>query len=117
MDTIDFRADHRLNDTLALQFFVLRNHFLRRGLVLVVAMSVGLVIATLMNGAPLSDALADLRNNIGRYLAIVLAGAVAGTGRLTFAIAIIAAALSVLTVVALRFRPRRTPAWSPTAAA
>ena len=76
MDTIDFRADHRLNDTLALQFFVLRNHFLRRGLVLVVAMSVGLVIATLMNGAPLSDALADLRNNIGRYLAIVLAGLV-----------------------------------------
>ena len=61
--------------------------------------------------------LANAVMQISQGLAIVLAGAVAGTGRLTFAIAIIAAALSVLTVVALRFRPRRTPAWSPTAAA
>jgi len=76
MDKIDFRSDHRLSDTLALQLFVLRNQILRRGLVLIVAMSLGLVIATLSNGAPLSDALADLGNNIGRYLAIALAGLV-----------------------------------------
>jgi len=74
MDRIDFRSDHRLSDTLALQLFVLRNQILRRGLVLIIAMSLGLVIATLSNGAPLSDALADLGNNIGRYLAIALAG-------------------------------------------
>ena len=61
--------------------------------------------------------LANAVMQISQGLAIVLAGAVAGTGRLTFAIAIIAAALSALTVVALRFRPRRTAAWSPTAAA
>jgi len=76
MGTIDFRADHRLSDTLALQIFVLRNQILRRGLILIIAMSLGLVIATLSNGAPLSDALADLGNNIGRYLAIALAGLV-----------------------------------------
>jgi len=74
MDKIDFRSDHRLSDTLALQLFVLRNQILRRGLVLIIAMSLGLVIATLSNGAPLSDALADLGNNIGRYLAIAGAG-------------------------------------------
>src|SRR5258708_7659115 len=76
MTQIEFRTDHRLSDTLALQLFVLRNQILRRGLVLIAAMSLGLVIATLSNGAPLSDALADLGNNIGRYLAIVLAGLV-----------------------------------------
>lgn len=61
--------------------------------------------------------LANAVMQISQGLAIVLAGAVAGTGRLAWAIAIIAAALSVLTIVALRFRPRRTAAWSPTAAA
>jgi hypothetical protein len=76
MGTIDFRADHRLSDTLALQIFVLRNQILRRGLILIIAMSLGLVIATLSNGAPLSDALADLGNNVGRYLAIAVAGLV-----------------------------------------
>src|SRR3954471_11531746 len=74
MAQIDFRAEHRLSDTLALQLFVLRNQILRRGLILIIAMSLGLVIATLSNGAPLSDALADLGSNVGRYLAIVLAG-------------------------------------------
>jgi len=74
MDRIDFRSDHRLSDTLALQLFVLRNQILRRGVILIIAMSLGLVIATLSNGAPLSDALADLGNNIGRYLAIAGAG-------------------------------------------
>jgi hypothetical protein len=47
---------------------------LRRGLVVIIAMSLGLVIATVSNGAPLSDALADLGSNVGRYLAIALAG-------------------------------------------
>jgi hypothetical protein len=74
MTQVEFLADHRLSDTLALQLFVLRRQILRRGLVVIIAMSLGLVIATLSNGAPLSDALADLDNNIGRYLAIVLAG-------------------------------------------
>jgi hypothetical protein len=76
MTQIDFRSDHRLSDTLALQLFVLRNQILRRGLVVIIAMSLGLVIATVSNGAPLSDALADLGSNIGRYLAIVVAGLV-----------------------------------------
>ncbi len=74
MDRIDFRTEHRLSDTLALQLFVLRHHFLQRGLILIAAMAIGLVVSTLMNGAPLSDALIDLGNNIGRYLAIVLVG-------------------------------------------
>ena len=32
MTKIEFRADHRLSDTLALQFFMLQNHLLRRSL-------------------------------------------------------------------------------------
>jgi hypothetical protein len=76
MNPIEFRADHRLSDTLALQFFMLRHHLLRRGLLLAVFMLGGLAIATLMNGAPLSDSLADLTNNAGRYLAILLVGLV-----------------------------------------
>src|SRR5437868_14883224 len=76
MTQIDFRSDHRLSDTLALQLFVLRNQIVRRGLVVIIAMSLGLVIATLSNGAPLSDALADLGSNLGRYVAIALAGLV-----------------------------------------
>ena len=74
MNQIEFRTDHRLSDALALQFFMLRNHLLRRGLILVVFMLGGLVITTLMNGAPLSDSLADLKRNAGLYLAVVLVG-------------------------------------------
>lgn len=74
MDRIDFRAEHRLSDMLALQMFNLRHHLLRRSLFLAVCMLAGVVISTLMNGAPLSDSLADLGQNAGRYLAIVLVG-------------------------------------------
>jgi hypothetical protein len=74
MGQIDFRTDHRLSDTIALQFFVLRHHLLRRGSVLAVFMLGGLAVATLMNGAPLSDSLVDLEQNAGRYLAIFLVG-------------------------------------------
>lgn len=74
MAPIDFRTDHRLTDTLALQFFMLRHHLMRRGLMLVVFMLGGLTVTTLMNGAPLSDSLADLSRNAGLYLAIVVVG-------------------------------------------
>jgi hypothetical protein len=74
MNRIEFRADHGLSDTLALQLFVLRNHLLRRGLVLAILMLGGLAITTLMNGAPLADSLADLKHNAGLYLALVLVG-------------------------------------------
>lgn len=74
MDRIDFRADHRLSDMLALQMFNLRHHLLRRSLFLAACMLVGVVVSTLMNGAPLSDSLADLGQNAGRYLAIVAVG-------------------------------------------
>ena len=76
MNQIEFRTDHRLGDTLALQLFVLRNHLLRRGLVLAILMLGGLTITTLMNGAPLTDSLADLKHNAGLYLALVLVGLV-----------------------------------------
>jgi len=76
MTQIDFRADHRLSDTLGLQLFMLRHHLLRRGLLLAVFMLGGLTVATLMNGAPLSDSLADLSQNAGRYVAILLVGLV-----------------------------------------
>ena len=68
MDSIRFQVDHRLSDTVALQFFMLRHHLLRRGLVLAVFMLGGLTIATLMNGAPLSDSLADLGPQAERAL-------------------------------------------------
>lgn len=42
MEPIDYRTEHRLGDSLALQAFVLRHHLLRRGLVLAVAMLGGL---------------------------------------------------------------------------
>ena len=74
MDRIEFRTEHRLSDTLALQLFVLRNHLLRRGLILVVLMLGGLTVTTVMNGAPLADSLADLKHNAGLYLALVLVG-------------------------------------------
>jgi hypothetical protein len=74
MNQIEFCADHRLSDTMALQLFMLRNHLLRRGLILVVLMLGGLTITTVMNGAPLADSLADLKHNAGLYLALVLVG-------------------------------------------
>jgi hypothetical protein len=76
MNQIEFCADHRLSDTMALQLFVLRNHLLRRGLVLAILMLGGLTITTVMNGAPLADSLADLKHNAGLYLALVLVGLV-----------------------------------------
>jgi hypothetical protein len=76
MDRIEFRTDHRLGDMLALQLFNLRHHLLGRSLFLAVFMLVGVILSTLMNGAPLSDSLADLWRNAGRYLAIVLVGLV-----------------------------------------
>lgn len=74
MNQIEFRSEHRLVDMMALQIFVLRNHLLRRGLLLAVFMLGGLVVTTLMNGAPLSDSLTDLGRNAGLYLAIVVVG-------------------------------------------
>ena len=74
MAQIEFRTDHRLSDTMALQLFMLQNHLLRRGLILVVLMLGGLTITTVMNGAPLADSLADLKHNAGLYLALVLVG-------------------------------------------
>jgi hypothetical protein len=74
MNPIEFRTDHRLADTLALQFFMLRHHLMRRGLVLVVFMLGGLAVTTVMNGAPLADSLADLGRNAGLYLALVVVG-------------------------------------------
>jgi len=76
MTQIDFRADHRLSDTLGLQFFMLRHHLLRRGLLLAVFMLGGVIVATMMNGAPLPDSLADLSQNAGRYVAILVVGLV-----------------------------------------
>src|SRR3569623_409723 len=74
MNQIQFCADHRLSDTLALQYFVLRNHLLRRGLLLACALLIGVAATSLMNGAPLSDALADLGRNAGMYLMLVVVG-------------------------------------------
>jgi hypothetical protein len=74
MDRIEFHTEHRLRDALALQFFVLRTHLLKRGLVLAIFMLGGVTVTTLMNGAPLSDSLADLGRNAGLYLAIVVVG-------------------------------------------
>jgi hypothetical protein len=74
MDRIEFRTEHRLSDMMALQLFVMRNHLLRRGLLLALLMLGGLVVTTLMNGAPLSDSLTDLGRNAGLYIAIVVVG-------------------------------------------
>ena len=74
MNQIEFRADHRLQDTLALQFFMLRNHLLRRSLFLAVCLLGAVAVSTLMNGAPLSDSIADLEENAGRYIVLVLVG-------------------------------------------
>jgi hypothetical protein len=71
MDRIDFRTEHRLADMMALQLFVMRNHLLRRGLLLAVFMLGGVIVTTLTNGAPLSDALTDLGRNAGLALVVV----------------------------------------------
>lgn len=77
MEPIDYRADHRLGDTLALQFFILRHHLMRRALVLAAAMLIGVGLITVTSGAPIQDSLEDLSQNIGRYLAIFIVGLVA----------------------------------------
>ncbi|HEX4026614.1 MAG TPA: hypothetical protein VHX18_03270 [Rhizomicrobium sp.] len=74
MNRIDFCTDHRLRDTMALQLFMLRNHLLRRSLLLAGCLLGAVAVTTLMNGAPLSDSLADLEQNAGRYLVLVLVG-------------------------------------------
>jgi hypothetical protein len=74
MNRIDFCTDHRLRDTMALQLFMLKNHLLRRSLLLAVCLLGAVAVTTLMNGAPLSDSLADLGQNAGRYLMLVLVG-------------------------------------------
>jgi hypothetical protein len=74
MNQIEFRADHRLHDTLALQFFMLRNHLLRRSLLLAVCLLGAVAVTTVMNGAPLADSLTDLEQNAGRYVMLVLVG-------------------------------------------
>lgn len=95
MTKIDFVTDHRLSDTLALQLFLLQSHLLRRGLVLAVCLLGAVAVNTMMNGAPLSDALADLGENAGRYIMIVLVG-----------LAAIYMVALVLAVLAWRRRPR-----------
>lgn len=74
MTKIDFVTDHRLSDTLALQLFLLQSHLLRRGLLLAICLLGAVALNSLMNGAPLADALADLTQNAARYVTIVLAG-------------------------------------------
>ncbi len=95
MNQIEFRTDHRLSDSLALQFFMLKSHLLRRSLILAGAMLGAVVFTTLMNGAPLSDSLADLSQNAGRYLALVVVG-----------LAVIYGIAMILAVLAWRRRPR-----------
>jgi hypothetical protein len=95
MNQIEFRADHRLGDSLALQFFMLKSHLLRRGLILAGAMLGAVAVTTLMNGAPLSDSLVDLSQNAGRYLALVVVGLV-----------VIYGIAMILAVLAWRRRPK-----------
>jgi hypothetical protein len=95
MTKIDFCTDHRLRDTMALQLFMLRNHLLRRSLLLAVCLLGAVAVTTLMNGAPLSDSLADLEQNAGRYLMLVLVG-----------MAIIYALALLLALLAWRRLPR-----------
>jgi hypothetical protein len=76
MNQIEFRTDHRLGDMMALQLFMLRHHLLRRSLLLAGCLLAAVAVSTVMNGAPLSDALPDLQANAGRYLILVLVGLV-----------------------------------------
>ena len=77
MEPINYRTDHRLGDTLALQLFILRHHLMRRALVLAAAMLIGAGLITLTSGAPIEDSLEDLSQNIGRYVAIFVVGLMA----------------------------------------
>lgn len=95
MNQIAYRADHRLSDSLALQFFMLKSHLLRRSLILAACMLVAVVFTTLANGAPLSDSLVDLGQNAGRYLILVAVG-----------LAVIYAIAMLLAVLAWRRRPK-----------
>jgi hypothetical protein len=95
VNQIDYRTSHRLSDSLALQFFMLKNHLLRRSLILAVALLGAVAVTTLMNGAPLSDSLVDLSQNAGRYLALVVVG-----------LAVIYGIAMILAVLAWRRRPR-----------
>jgi len=95
MTRIEFVTDHRLGDTLALQLFLLQSHLLRRGLVLAICLLGAVVVNTMMNGAPLPDALADLAANAGRYVTIVLVG-----------LAAIYLVALVMAVMAWRRRPK-----------
>jgi hypothetical protein len=95
MTRIEFLTDHRLSDTLALQLFILRSHLLKRALFLAVCLLGAVVVGTLMNGAPASDALADLGQNAGRYGVIVVVGLV-----------VIYAMALVLAMLAWRRRPK-----------
>jgi hypothetical protein len=74
MTQIEFRAEHRLSDTMALQLFMLRHHLLRRGLLLALCLLGAVVVTSVMNGAPLADSVMDVEQNAGRYLALVLVG-------------------------------------------
>ena len=74
MERIEFRTDHRLGDTMALQLFMLRHHLLRRSLFLALCLLGAVVVTTVMNGAPLADSVADVEQNAGRYLALVVVG-------------------------------------------
>ena len=89
MNQIEFRADHRLSDTMALQIFILRKHLLRRGVVLAVCLLGAVAVTTLMNDAPLADSLTDLQQNAGRYLMLVLVGLA-----VIYALALLLAALA-----------------------
>jgi hypothetical protein len=95
MTRIEFLTDHRLSDTLALQLFILRSHLLKRALFLAIYLLGAVAVSTLMNGAPLSDALSDLGQNAGRYVAIVVVG-----------LAVIYALALVLALLAWRRRPK-----------
>jgi len=74
MTQIEFHSDHRLSDMMALQLFMLKNHLLRRSLILAAGLMVAVVVTTMMNGAPLSDSVVDMEQNAGRYIMLVLVG-------------------------------------------
>lgn len=94
MDAIDFHTEHRLSDSMALQAFVLRHHLMRRALLLAVLMLGGLVVTTMLNGAPLQDSLTDLARNAGFYAVLFLVG-----------LAVIHLAAFLLAFLAWRRRP------------
>ena len=76
MNRIEFHSDHRLSDMMALQLFMLKNHLLRRSLILAACLMIAVVVTTMMNGAPLSDSVVDMEQNAGRYMMLVLVGLV-----------------------------------------